>query len=56
MNEIKIVFDGDESYEIIAGDESINVNHDEHGWAGIEAALRTARMISKQFNIKWTEE
>lgn len=59
MSEPKLVikFDGDEQYEITYDERHVAiVNHDMHGWAGIEAVLDAVITLAKYADIEVEEE
>lgn len=52
MREIRIVRPDDETVEIWVDDEHVTtLNHDEDGWAGIDAAVHTTRKLAQVLNI-----
>ena len=55
-NKLTITKLDDESFTIaINGDVVGRFTHDEHGWAGMEAAEKLARVIADKLNIKVDE-
>ena len=53
---LRIEFDGDEAYEITYDEKPVaNVNHDEHGWAGMEAVLEAVTRLAKYADIEVDE-
>lgn len=40
---------------LVNGDEVGSVNHDQHGWAGMEAAEKLARRIAAKLGIEVEE-
>jgi hypothetical protein len=51
-----IVDDGDETVDFVVNEEVIHsVNHDEHGWAGMEDAIKFAKELADTFGFEVIE-
>lgn len=53
---LRIEFDGDEQYEITYDEKHVaSVNHDMHGWAGIDAVIDAVTTLAKYADIEVEE-
>jgi len=55
-HKFEVLSDGDEVWEIwLDGSKMISVNHDQHGWEGIEGALELTNSIAEKLGIEVVE-